>query len=347
MNLLTPEGQRWDCHACGACCHLYELGPVEVEVVRDLERRQIEGHWAPAKDGWYERRRAADGRAAYFLTHRDGHCVFLMPDRRCAVHAAFGEAAKPGFCREYPFHLAQRGDGLAVVVRPSCQSHHRGATPLADQAPAAAALPRAMSVRRADPPAIAVEPGILLPEAQVVDVERALLAAVPTTGETRVTAQRRTVRAFVAGTDTPPDPERARLATGAIVEGVRRLMAHAAGDDDADPHRRAFAAESERLLAAALPRLGGAASGPAGAPLDAYLADLTASFLLARWYLGLGGLAQGLGFLAVQASLAATAPDLDAAAALVARWTRLTENAAVLGLLRRAEPALLDVYRYG
>jgi hypothetical protein len=153
------------------------------------------------------------------------------------------------------------------------------------------------------------------------------------------------VRAFVAATDTPPDPERARLATGAIVEGVRRLMAHAAGDADADPHRRAFAAESERLLAAALPRLGTTAPQPPH--LDAYLAGLTASFLLARWYLGLGGLAQGLGFLAVQASLAATAPDLDAAAALVARWTRLTENAAVLGLLRRAEPALLDVYRYG
>ena len=80
-TIRTPTDGRWSCRACGFCCHLFKLGPVEPEIIEGLRQREVEKHWAPAaSQPWMREETAPDGRSAAFLNHVDGHCVFLRPD---------------------------------------------------------------------------------------------------------------------------------------------------------------------------------------------------------------------------------------------------------------------------
>lgn len=355
----TVPGDRWACSACGDCCRLYTLGPVEPAVVASLAAARIGERWAPAAAGWVYEAPGPDGAPRHFLRHVDGHCVFLREDRLCAVHDLLGEAAKPGFCREYPYHLVERGPGAggaaesAVVVRPSCSGYARSFTtgpPVAEAAPGAAALPRVLPPRRPMPTRVELAPGVVAPFEAWASVEERLLAAPFVTVAGGLDAIR---DALVEAGAPPftPDPARAALAFGAVVEGIRRLMAHAATDpEDVDPHRRAFAAETEAWLRAALPRL--RAPAPLAPDAEAWMVAQLRAFLLARWYLGLGGpppwVAEGfavytVGLALVRAAAEAPTPVTAALAGPgVVRWTRLIENRAVLDLLRRARPALWD-----
>lgn len=120
-----PEA-RWSCHGCGACCTGFAFGPVRDEIIAGLEAADIEAQWAPAAEApWKTRQAGPDGEEAWFLTHREGHCVFLEADQRCAVHRLLGPEAKPAFCREYPFLVTRAADGPAVTVRADCGGLHR------------------------------------------------------------------------------------------------------------------------------------------------------------------------------------------------------------------------------
>lgn len=349
----TVPGDRWSCHACGACCRLYELGPVEPEVIAGIERAGLAASWPPAAEGWHERRTGVDGTSRAFLTHRDGHCVFLADDNRCAVHAALGEAAKPGFCREYPFHLVDRGEDTALVVRPSCAGYHAatGDTPVVDQVIATLALPRVLPVRRRVPASVEIAPGRTLPWATWAPIEAELLGLLPlkATGGTSLQALQ-AIRAHLATRFDLPlgaDAERARLAGGAVIEGLRRIMEAATRDGTADPHRRAFATQAEETLRRALHRLG--SPRPMAPEADAWNLRLLHGFLLARWYLGVGGVPEGLAVFTLQTRLVqAQGTDdpvtLAQAGPIVTLWTKLTENAAVLAFLQRARPALWDLW---
>ena len=67
-----------------------------IEILTELEARDVGAHWAPAASApWYERRTAPDGTEHLFLTHRDGHCVFLRDDSLCAVHAPLLQVSIP------------------------------------------------------------------------------------------------------------------------------------------------------------------------------------------------------------------------------------------------------------
>jgi lysine-N-methylase len=57
------------------------------------------------------------------LGHRaDGTCVFLNEDKRCQIHARFGEEAKPRACRVFPLALHPAGKKLVTGLRFSCPS---------------------------------------------------------------------------------------------------------------------------------------------------------------------------------------------------------------------------------
>src|SRR6188768_3764626 len=135
--IRTPKDARWSCRSCGDCCRGFEFGPVEPAIIAGLEARDVAAHWAPAAEApWYERRPAPDGTTALFLTHRDGHCVFLRDDALCAVHALWGAEAKPAFCREYPFHVVEDPEGIVVIARSDCGGFHESfvdGEPVADQ----------------------------------------------------------------------------------------------------------------------------------------------------------------------------------------------------------------------
>lgn len=140
MTRTLPDA-RWDCRGCGACCQGFSFGPVEPEIIAGLHDADIGAKWAPAAEEWATQQ--PDG--SWYLTHRDGHCVFLQDDKLCAVHRLLGEPAKPWFCREFPIHAVQTSRGMAVVARPECSGLHEsfldGAN-LDGHAEAALALPR-------------------------------------------------------------------------------------------------------------------------------------------------------------------------------------------------------------
>lgn len=54
------------------------------------------------------------------LRQVDGACVFLGEDARCRIHAAFGAAAKPRICRQYPVVAVRTEAGGRVGLDPGC-----------------------------------------------------------------------------------------------------------------------------------------------------------------------------------------------------------------------------------
>ena len=79
---VLPEA-RWSCHGCGNCCTGFGFGPVSDEIIEGLEAAGIAERWAPAGQApWRVRQEGPGGQPAWFLTHRDGHCVFLDEERQ-------------------------------------------------------------------------------------------------------------------------------------------------------------------------------------------------------------------------------------------------------------------------
>lgn len=356
-TVRVPSGSKWDCRGCGDCCRLYELGPVEPGIVRGLEERRIQDHWAPAAEKpWYEVRRAPDGREAYFLTHRDGHCVFLRDDNLCAVHGLFGAAAKPAFCREFPFHVLDDPKGTVVVVRPSCSGLHHSRVdgkPLQEHVPEVLALPRVMPRRKVLSGEVALLPGHVVPLDAYMAVETELLALLdgPAADPEVLVARLRGALLKRTGGEARPDAKKARLAAGAVLEALRRLMAKAASPEPGqDPHRVAFAREAAQLLEEGTRGL--ANPGAFGPDAKDYLQGLLRTFVLAKGFQALGGVAEGLGFFLVQAALVRAAADIgsgglisaEQAGPIVVKWTKLTENPAIQGILKLTRPALVDLF---
>lgn len=60
------------------------------------------------------------------LRQRDGACVFLGADARCAIHGAFGAAAKPTICRQYPLVAVRTEQGARLGLDPGCYAAWRG-----------------------------------------------------------------------------------------------------------------------------------------------------------------------------------------------------------------------------
>jgi Fe-S-cluster containining protein len=358
-NLRTPTDARWDCHGCGDCCRGYELGPVEPGIIQALVERDVAAAWAPAAAApWFTTRQGPDGREGLFLAYRDGACVFLRPDNLCAIHGLYGAEAKPGFCREYPFHVLDDPSGTAVVVRASCSSLHRGVdagTPVADQAATVDALPRAYTRRRFAPQAVPVLPDVGLPLADWMAHEARLLALLddPTLEPEVAVARLRAVLFTLAQRPLgDADARRARLATGAVVEALRRLMGRAAADPDprAEAHRVAFAHTAHALLERAQAHHG--SPRPLTDDGRRYLLGLLRSFLLAKSWASVGSVADGLGAFLVQVAVVRTAApgdgpiDANAASQVIIPWTRMIENPAITGVFRLARPALWDAFLF-
>ena len=124
-DVRSPEGLRFTCRGSGACCRAgYILGPVEDEIAAGLDAADVAEWWPAAADGWSEDRPHPNGGVVRFLRQVDGACVFLRPDQLCAVHAHLGAQAKPAFCRLFPFSAVRDPSGVAVGVRPNCQTLH-------------------------------------------------------------------------------------------------------------------------------------------------------------------------------------------------------------------------------
>lgn len=353
MTVRAVPGARYTCQGTGFCCRFHQLGPVppaEVEVLRDA---RPEAWWPPARAGWLHTAPGPDG-PVHQLAKVDGHCVFLDEDRRCAVHARLGPAAKPSFCRLFPYQVVRDHRGLAVAVRDSCAGRAAQAdSPLvAAQAEEIAALAAAAgAVVDWRPHTVVVAPGWTVDGHTWLTWEEALLRALPGTDlqPEALVAWVRDLLAARAGQALPaPVPGRGALATRAVLMALDLTLQHVrATEAPPSPAEAAFVEtmhDRVRAAAAAVEAGRRATLDPAG---RAFQRELLADALLGKDLHRLGSLSSGLGrfLVAVQiASLVAEGPGVDAFAEVHSRIVRFTLNRSVRAILDRARPALDDLF---
>lgn len=112
LPMVALQPLRHACHACGSCCFGWRVKLVDADEQRRVEVIGLRlGVERPVEDG--------------ALRFEGGRCVFLADDRRCRVHAAFGPAAKPTACNQFPIRVTHTEDALRIGVDPACTSTHR------------------------------------------------------------------------------------------------------------------------------------------------------------------------------------------------------------------------------
>ncbi|MSP56598.1 MAG: YkgJ family cysteine cluster protein [Myxococcales bacterium] len=355
--MQTLPGARWSCHGCGACCRDFRLGPVEPGVVEDLKARGA-GQLAGRED-WAVPEPGPNGEVGWFLRHVDGHCVFLLPDNRCAVHATYGAEAKPGFCREFPFRRLRDPNGEVLVIRAECggfhASHTNGAE-LAAQTEEAASLPSLWPTPEFKPAAVAVMPGVGLTLADWMALEGALLrcweGVDPDQAEPEDTA-RALARSAVHAVGKTLGPGRAELAAGAVREAMRMVTqaAMAQETDATEDWQKGLVREVAALLQTAhSPR-------PFAPATRRYLHTLLGQAILGKHLLAAGGFVPMLGRFVFECALVRTAAvqpgergeaagasiSPTEASAVLVPWLRFADNPMVLAMLRRTTPALMEL----
>ena len=111
------------CEGCGRSCEGHLVGPLSRE-----EIARIHGHHEalveiePRFEG--VKTMVSRGGGEVFLAQVEGRCVFLNPDRRCALHAHFGGEVKPAICRLFPFVRVMTEEGPRLGVHTACFRHH-------------------------------------------------------------------------------------------------------------------------------------------------------------------------------------------------------------------------------
>lgn len=331
--MRTLPDDRWSCRGCAVCCHGFRLGPVSPETIADLQQRDVAARWPPAAaQPWFSR----DEEGEAYLTHRDGACVFLQPDRRCFLHAAFGEAAKPGFCRIFPLRFTSSPAGLTATIRPACSQYHRSHRDGADIEDSIEGLDGvSVPVRRLR--SVALLPDQPLPLADWPAAEAAMLDTI----EQQDGSPEATVAALRPALGLPPQGDRARYQHAAAA--LLYVLDRALSDAEAHQHRAELAAMSARQ-GVPLPRL--------DADARRYVRLVVRSHLASADFQPLGSVAVGLGRVLLELLLArlacGTTAEISAAqlGPPLARWNRLIDNPSLLPLLRAASPALLDLTRH-
>lgn len=329
---------------------------MEPSVVAGLEEADITRLWPPAAAApWMRREQAPDGSEQIYFTQRGGRCVFLRDDDLCTIHAQLGPAAKPGFCREFPYHLVDDPLGTVAVVRPSCGGFHRSfrdGERVGPELDAVRALPRAHPRRVFAPDTVQAVPGVRVDLDAWMRCEAAALTALeaevvgPTVGIATLRGA-----LYRASGHAAPAPREAQLhaAVGATLYALEAVMRRvlAADPSPADPTRAAFATEMTGRLNAVRakvmepwPRL--------DADTVAYTHLLLRSHVLAKQWEAWGGVPQGLGLWLIgvtTATLDADGPVTPAAfTEAYQRWLRFRANRLITAVLRKAEPALVDAF---
>jgi lysine-N-methylase len=133
------------------------------------EKERIDKQGWTAADGVEPSKLIMAGLNQYRLGHQaNGACVFLDANKRCRIHAKFGEAAKPLACRLFPLLIFPAGRKVLVGLRFSCPAAaaNRG-KPLGEQSVEISRLAREYfpdGYEKLPPPAVAATPGLEWPD---------------------------------------------------------------------------------------------------------------------------------------------------------------------------------------
>ena len=117
-------GTEHTCEGCGRSCEGHLVGPLPIsEAQRVADLFDALAEQVPRLQGRQPLARYPQ-RDGIFLPLQEGRCLYLDPDRRCAIHRHFGAEAKPSICRMFPYTRIFTEDGLRVGVSGACYRHH-------------------------------------------------------------------------------------------------------------------------------------------------------------------------------------------------------------------------------
>jgi Fe-S-cluster containining protein len=360
-TLRIPKDARWACRSCAACCHGFDYGPVEEATIERLRQLDVAAHWAPAAevDAWATQRRSQDGRMGWFLTHVDGHCVFLQPDNLCAIHAKFGPEAKPGFCREFPYYLVEDPKGWTAVVRPDCEGWVESfvdGPSIASEASEMFGLPRVVPRKRFFPSSVSILPDVDVDLATWMTWEADLLAGLegpPDDPAVEIGGVRRRIQELAGLQGPVPSSASAHLATRAVAVALDMVMQRVVAMPTPPgglPHQVVFARDMAQRMTA----LSGALAQPVERVFDnqgrAYIRAMLKSALLSKRWQSEGQVGAGLGRFLWEVEAAAVLGRIDAAVQTreMARQhtsiTRFVAISMIQQVLAKARPAFVDLF---
>ncbi|HOE97575.1 MAG TPA: hypothetical protein PK847_13445 [Candidatus Sumerlaeota bacterium] len=114
-QLHLPDNLSYECIRCGRSCGEFWEIPVSAEKAEEIRARPVaalaaardpnnpvvESPWTPGR---------------HVMRMTDGTCTLNTRAGLCALHAAFGETAKPNICRSFPFRFLEtpRGDYVGL-----------------------------------------------------------------------------------------------------------------------------------------------------------------------------------------------------------------------------------------
>ncbi len=350
----TLPGARWGCTACGHCCRSFDLGPIEPGTLAVLKAADPASFWpAAAQRPWFELRSLPVGGQHAFLSRVGGACIFLAEDQRCAIHAQLGEAAKPAFCREFPFHLTREREDYSAVLRPTCAGLHASRVegePIHQRAQALPALERAYPLARFDAERVEILPGLGLDLEGWYRSEPAILALLDAPHEPpeASVAALREALARATGRSLPaPDPTRYRESLDLLLRALTLALEPLAAARSDDPRDAVIAQalgwiERARVVQRA----------PLATDARAWLNEILRSLVFGKLFHRQGGLPRAMGKLLLDSHLARTsaappdgaAVDAARASAVLAPWWNLSAHGAVVQVLRQAAPQLETLF---
>ena len=333
------------------------LGPVEPEVIADIEAHGVDDLWPGHAGRPWLRHQTGLGPDGYYLEKIDGHCVFLRDDNSCSVHAILGGHRKPAFCREYPFTIVREPRGIALTVREGCGGYFESAvdgTPLEEHAAAVIALPRAYPVHTFGEHPVALLPGLGVSAEDWLHLEERVCAEIVATDaqpDALVAAVRATLMQAVRREPPTPDPLTAMRATGALLQVYRMVLDRAVDEADGDAAEVEFASRLRKVVVRAMTALPGGVP-----PLDRagrdYVSLLLRSQLIGKRFLPHGSVAVGLANFLHNIRTALLAAERDAQgvvtvhalSAVLSDHVRLTHNRTIRAVQKKARPALVDLF---
>ncbi|MEW6279705.1 MAG: hypothetical protein AB1758_13845 [Candidatus Eremiobacterota bacterium] len=113
----------YDCLQCGKGC---QGGWRVLADEPSMQRLTGSPPVREARSRGYEPFQRCDDGLYRLGSYENGHCLFLRPDRLCAIHADLGFEAKPRACRQFPFLLVETPDGPVVGLSFRCTAVQQG-----------------------------------------------------------------------------------------------------------------------------------------------------------------------------------------------------------------------------